>query len=137
MKILLCRDLRLNGICTVSLSAEKASEWNNARFRKFERLLHSAPKDGIGYMFILGRLFGTTLVSGDYIDGTYEGVGPGYNNKIKVQVTIEAGSITGIEILSQFEDEPYFSNALALVQDVLDQQTYDVDTVSGATTSSN
>ena len=68
MKILLCRDLRLNGICTVSLSAEKASEWNNARFRKFERLLHSAPKDGIGYMFILGRLFGTTLVSGDYID---------------------------------------------------------------------
>lgn len=68
MKILLCRDLRLNGICTVSLSAEKASEWNNARFRKFEQLLHSAPKDDIGYMFIFGHLFGTTLVSGDYID---------------------------------------------------------------------
>ncbi|MBR2675949.1 MAG: hypothetical protein IKE28_03435 [Solobacterium sp.] len=68
MKILLCRDLRLNGICTVSLSAEKASEWNNARFRKFERLLHSAPKDDIEYMFIIGHLFGTTLVSGDYID---------------------------------------------------------------------
>ena len=68
MKILLCRDLRLNGICTVSLSAEKASNWNNARFRKFEQLLHSAPKDDIDYMFILGHLFGTTLVSGDYID---------------------------------------------------------------------
>ena len=77
-----------------------------------------------------------TAVSGDYIDGTYEGVGPGYNNKIKVQVTIEAGLITGIEILSHSEDEPYFSDALALVQDVLDQQTYNVDTVSGATTSS-
>ncbi len=82
MKIVLCRDLRLNGICTVSLSAQKAAEWNSARFRKFERLLQSAPKDDVGYMFLFGHLFGSALVSGEYIDTVCNLVGEDTSVKV-------------------------------------------------------
>lgn len=68
MKLLLCRDMRLGAICTANLNAEKAYEWNVARYRKFEHLLHTAKKDDVGYVFLFGRLFGSKLVSGEYID---------------------------------------------------------------------
>ena len=68
MKLLLCRDMRLGAICTANLNAEKAQAWNIARYRKFEHLLHTATKDDVGYVILFGRLFGSKLVSGEYID---------------------------------------------------------------------
>lgn len=73
-----------------------------------------------------------------YPDGTYEGEGEGRNDIIRLAVTLKDGSITGIHVLEHYEDEvPYFNNAKALLDDVLKAQTLDVDTVSGATLSSN
>ncbi len=69
-------------------------------------------------------------------DGTYTGSGQGYKSTIMVAVTISGGKITAIDIVSQDDDEPYFSNAKTLISQVIAKQSTSVDTVSGATYSS-
>ncbi|WP_322155412.1 FMN-binding protein [Paratractidigestivibacter sp.] len=69
-------------------------------------------------------------------DGTYTGSGTGFSGTITVQVTIQGGKITAIEILSSGDDESYFGQVRGLVDTVIAQQSLDVDTVSGATYSS-
>ena len=72
-----------------------------------------------------------------YKDGTYEGSAEGYGGQIQVSVQIQNGTIAAIDILSApGEDAAYFSSAKAVIQKVLDAQTTEVDTVSGATFSS-
>ncbi len=73
---------------------------------------------------------------GQLNDGTYTGSARGYKSVITVQVTISGGKITDIQVLSQGDDEPYFSNARAVIQRVISAQSMNVDTVSGATYSS-
>lgn len=69
-------------------------------------------------------------------DGTYTGSARGYKSVITVSVTISGGKITAITVVSAGDDEPYFSNARAVIQWVLSSQSMNVDTVSGATYSS-
>ena len=69
-------------------------------------------------------------------DGTYTGSGTGFSGTITVQVTIQGGKITAIEILSSGDDESYFGRVRGLVDTVIEQQSLEVDTVSGATYSS-
>lgn len=72
-----------------------------------------------------------------YTDGVYEGVGEGFGGKIKVNVTIENDTIVNVEITSASGEDPaYLNTAKALINDITDEQTADVDTVSGATYSS-
>ena len=73
---------------------------------------------------------------GQLNDGTYTGSARGYKSVITVQVTISGGKITDIQVVSQGDDEPYFSNARAVIQRVISSQSMSVDTVSGATYSS-
>lgn len=68
MKFLLCKDLQLGAVCTVNLGQEKAREWNTARFRKFEHLLHTAGTDDGGYLFLFGHTLGSRFISGEYTD---------------------------------------------------------------------
>lgn len=70
-------------------------------------------------------------------DGTYIGVGEGYRGDIKVSVVIKNGKIYKINILSTEDDEQYFSKARKLTSSIITKQTADVDTISGATFSSN
>lgn len=70
-------------------------------------------------------------------DGTYIGVGEGYRGDIKVSVVIKNGKIYKINILSTEDDEQFFSKARKLTSSIITKQTADVDTVSGATFSSN
>lgn len=70
-------------------------------------------------------------------DGTYIGVGEGYKGDIKVSVVIKNGKIYKINILSTEDDEQFFSKARKLTSSIITKQTADVDTVSGATFSSN
>lgn len=70
------------------------------------------------------------------IDGTYSATGTGYNGPVEVIVVIEDGQITQITLGENNEDGPYLDQAVALFDDVLEQQTYKVDSVSGATVSS-
>ncbi len=69
-------------------------------------------------------------------DGTYTGSGTGFSGTITVQVTIQGGKITAIEILSSGDDESYFGQVRGLVDTVIAQQSLNIDTVSGATYSS-
>ncbi len=70
-------------------------------------------------------------------DGKYIGVGEGYKGDIKVSVVIKNGKIYKINILSTEDDEQFFSKARKLTSSIITKQTADVDTVSGATFSSN
>lgn len=72
-----------------------------------------------------------------YADGTYTGEAQGYGGPVKMEVTIENGQITDCTVLSaEKEDTAYFDAAQGVIDEVLDKQTAEVDTVSGATFSS-
>ena len=71
-------------------------------------------------------------------DGTYTGVGSGYKGDIDVSVTVQNGYITDITIDHNSDTKKYFSRAKSKIIDrVITNQSVDVDTVSGATYSSN
>ncbi|MGM9639483.1 MAG: FMN-binding protein [Butyricicoccaceae bacterium] len=71
-----------------------------------------------------------------YKNGTFSGSGEGYWSTITVNVTIQDDVITGITVVSADEDEPFYSNALTVIDRILALQSTNVDTVSGATYSS-
>ncbi len=72
-----------------------------------------------------------------YQDGTYTGIGSGYNDDIEIELVISEGNIDSIEVLDHAETdnvaEPVFEE---LSEAVIDAQSTDVDTISGATGSS-
>ena len=71
-------------------------------------------------------------------DGTYTGAGTGYRGEIDVSVTVQDGYITDVTIDQNRDTQKYFSRAKSKIIDrVLTNQSVDVDTVSGATYSSN
>lgn len=72
-----------------------------------------------------------------FVDGTYEGVGVGYAGHIKVKVVVEGSKIVSIEVVEvEADDGPFVSKAKGVIDAMLEYQTIDVDTVSGATYSS-
>lgn len=79
----------------------------------------------------------TKTDEGLYKDGTYTGTGKGFRGDIKVSLTIKDGKITAVDIKERKDDDPFFGNAKdGIIPEVLNQQSADVDTVSGATYSS-
>ena len=67
-------------------------------------------------------------------DGTYEGVGEGLFGPIKVAVTVESGKITEIKVLSHEESDGIADPAFKGVpKSIIETQNLDVDTVAGAT----
>ncbi len=71
-------------------------------------------------------------------DGTYSGTGTGFRGDTDVTVTVQNGYITAVKIDSYRDDEQYFSRAKStIISRILSAQSVDVDTVSGATYSSN
>lgn len=72
-----------------------------------------------------------------YRDGTYQGEADGFGGTVAVEVTIENGKITGIEVTSaENEDGAYLSMAKDIIPKIIAAQSADVDTISGATFSS-
>ncbi len=69
-------------------------------------------------------------------DGVYEGEGIGFGGITRVSVEVSGQQITAINILSQSDDASFFNRAKAVIDEILEAQTLDVDTVSGATFSS-
>jgi|GEM_PF-1436643 len=69
-------------------------------------------------------------------DGTYRTSGSGYNGRLKVAVTVEGGVITELKLLASVDDKPYITKATDdIFAKVLEAQSTDVDTTSGATPS--
>ncbi len=75
--------------------------------------------------------------TGTYKDGTYTGTGKGYKGTVTAKVTISGGKIKTIDV-SGSDDAAYFSKAKnGIVSKIISGQSTNVDTVSGATYSSN
>lgn len=71
-------------------------------------------------------------------DGTYSGTGQGRNGSIEVTVKVKSGKVTSVTIESSSEDAKYFNAAKdTVINGIISNQSLDVDTVSGATMSSN
>lgn len=72
-----------------------------------------------------------------YKDGVYQGEADGFGGKISVEVKVEDGRITSVDILkAEHEDAAYLSMAKDVIPDILEKQNGEVDSVSGATFSS-
>lgn len=72
-----------------------------------------------------------------YKDGMYEGSARGFKRGITtVSVVIKNDKITDIEVVSHGDDRPFFNSAYAVIDEMLQTQSTDVDVVSGATYSS-
>ena len=70
-------------------------------------------------------------------DGIYEGSAFGFGDLITVSVTIQGGRMTDISVLdASGEDRPYYNQSLPLLDQMLSSQSTEVDTVSGATLTS-
>lgn len=81
---------------------------------------------------------GTAGTAMQYTDGTYTGSGVGFGGTISVEVTVEDSKLSDIAITSaDGEDAAYLDKAKQIVENILQEQTTQVDTVSGATFSSS
>ena len=79
----------------------------------------------------------TVDIKGTYPDGRWEGGAKGFGGMITVLVTVENGTISEIEITSaDGEDKAYLSMAEDIIPKIIEAQSADLDTVSGATFSS-
>lgn len=67
-------------------------------------------------------------------DGVYAGKGNGYHGELELSVTFEDNQIKDIEVVSDHETSVIINRAFPLLKErILEQQTAQVDTVSGAT----
>ncbi len=75
--------------------------------------------------------------AGPYTDGTYTGTGTGFGGDVTVTVTVAGGYLADITVDdASGEDQAYFAMAQEILEDMLEAQSAQVDTVSGATFSS-
>ena len=72
-----------------------------------------------------------------YKDGTYYGTGTGFGGTLKVKVDISGGKIAAISIIETKDGSEYIQKASTLLNKIVEKQTTNVDTVSGATYSSS
>ncbi len=71
-------------------------------------------------------------------DGAYEGVAAGFNGELKVAVTVASGAIEKVEVLAHTESAGVADDILAAMPElIVEEQSYAVDALSGATFTSN
>ena len=80
---------------------------------------------------------GSEVSTDNLKDGEYEGTATGYGGPLTVRITIKDGKLTDIKVISQMETPEYFNRAKAVIGKILSSGSVDVDSVSGATISSN
>lgn len=75
---------------------------------------------------------------GDFKDGTYTATVDGHNGPLEVEVVVEDGTITEVNILDHEETEGLADSALSDVPAaIVENNSVNVDTVSGATVTSD
>lgn len=88
----------------------------------------------LGILLVVAMLMTSMTAMAD----TFEGVGTGIGGEIKLNVTVEDGKITAIEVVSHNEtpgiSDPAFA---AILPAIIDNQSLAVDAVAGATLTSN
>lgn len=71
-----------------------------------------------------------------YVDGIYYGTAEGYKGDIRVAVVIQDKTLKAILVTEKQDDEPFITNAMDVLKNMMKKQSADVDTVSGASYSS-
>lgn len=72
-----------------------------------------------------------------YKDGVYSGEAEGFGGTVAVDVTVTEGRIADIAVTSaEHEDGAYLTMAEDIIPAIIENQSADVDTISGATFSS-
>lgn len=75
--------------------------------------------------------------SAGYKDGTYTGEADGFGGTVAVEVTVKDGKIEAVEVTSaEKEDSAYLAMAEDIIPKIIEAQSAEVDTISGATFSS-
>lgn len=69
-------------------------------------------------------------------DGVYRGSAQGYKGAITVEVTVEQGAVTAVEVLEQSDTPNFYAYAATIPDTVVETQSLQVDAVTGATYSS-
>lgn len=78
------------------------------------------------------------VLQNKYKDGTYTGTADGFRPNMQLSVTIKSNKITNISVVSTNDSQGYFDQAFNTVSnEIIKAQSTNVDTVSGATYSSN
>lgn len=91
-----------------------------------------------GEITIQGQYDFNEAKKGNYVDGVYTGVGTGFRGDTQVQVTVENGYISDITVLSYEDDAEFFQKAQsAILNQIVSEQSIDVQNISGATFSCN
>ncbi|MDR2135115.1 MAG: FMN-binding protein [Treponema sp.] len=73
-----------------------------------------------------------------YKAGTYTATGNGYGGAVKVETDFNAKSILAVRVVEEHETKEFAAPAIrALTKKIVEAQTYDVDTVSAATLTSD
>ena len=71
-------------------------------------------------------------------DGVFKGSAEGFNGNITVEMSVEDGSIVGIRVTDHNENETIAKQALnSIPKEIVKNQTFNVDSVSSATKTSN
>ena len=83
------------------------------------------------------QAIGSEVSTDNLKDGEYEGTATGYGGPLTVRITIKGGKLTDIKVVSHTETPEYFSRASAVIGKILNSGNVNVDSVSGATISSN
>ena len=83
------------------------------------------------------QAIGSEVSTDSLKDGEYEGTATGYGGPLTVRITIKGGKLTDIKVVSQTETPEYFNRASAVIGKILSSGNVNVDSVSGATISSN
>ncbi len=75
----------------------------------------------------------------DYKDGVYIGEAQGIRKHLKVQVALEGGYITQVEVVEHYEkgSDYYATPIIEIPAEIIRTQSPDVDAISGATLTSN
>ncbi len=76
---------------------------------------------------------GLSAAEGSIEDGTYPGVARGYKKGLHVNVTVENSKIVDVEIGKNNEDEPYLTDSLVVIKQIVETQSTEIDAVAGAT----
>ncbi|SDB22624.1 FMN-binding domain-containing protein [Pseudobutyrivibrio sp. YE44] len=69
-------------------------------------------------------------------DGLYRGTAKGFKSDITVEVKVSNGKIESINVVNQNDTERFWQKAVAIIDSIINNQSTEVDTVSGATYSS-
>ena len=147
MQIDPCKDVITSGECIACQRCINVCPRDNISLKPDKHIVTAASTAAIASLYYAGTILPATLPTSSTItsqaasanlkDGTYTGSGQGLRGMTTVKVVVSNKKISSITVTSYQDDEQYFSRAkTSIINAVLSSQSTDVDTVSGATYSS-